>query len=148
MLPTWKPQYSVNHSLLDAQHQELFRLALEVYTLSPQRATKEKVRTLLKNFYMYMKEHFKEEEAYMEEIGYENREEHGALHADIIEAMNGILQQSHSFLEIQAALRKIVRVWLMEHILVHDMQYEKWRKAKRREEAQAKPIAPDEITDL
>lgn len=148
MLPSWKPQYSVNHSELDAQHQELFRLALNVYTLSPQRATKENIRGLLKNFYMYMQKHFNEEEAYMKEIGYEGLEEHCAYHADIIESMNGILQQSHSFLQMQASMRKIVRVWLVEHILVHDMRYEAWRKVKRRETAKTKPLLDEEISPL
>ena len=129
MLPTWKPQYSVNHSLLDAQHQELFRLALEVYTLSPQRATKEKVRTLLKNFYMYMKEHFKEEEAYMQSLDYPLYDKHKKFHETIIEGMTKILKEKKSIAELQKSMKMIAKKWLVEHILENDLKIEKWRKS-------------------
>jgi hemerythrin len=138
MLPAWKNTYSVNHTELDAQHKELFRLAQEVYMLPPRLATKEAIRGLFGKFFSYMKKHFEEEEAYMEAIGFPSASEHKAYHEKIVAALTKTLQQSHTLPEIQMAMKKIVKVWLVEHILVKDMEYERWRKEKYHKEARAK----------
>lgn len=150
MLPKWRTQYSVNHSVLDAQHQELFRLAEQVYGLSAQDATKERIRKLMGQFYMYMKKHFGEEEAYMEHIGYPDLEAHRKHHEKIVEGLNEIIQKSHGLQEVREKLKMIVRVWLVKHILEIDMAYEKWRKSNRKKEYQQTAIVPppEELSHL
>lgn len=136
MLPEWKPQYSVNHTELDAQHKELFRLAAKVYSLDANAATKERISKLMKAFYEYIKKHFSQEEEYMELINYPKLDKHRAMHQGIITSLNSIIQQSQSLKEIRISMRKIVQLWLVEHILKHDMQYEKWRKDERHKNIQ------------
>ena len=132
MLPTWKERYSVHHTGLDAQHKELFNLAGKVYSLDMNAFTKEKARELFASFYGYMKKHFVEEQEYMESINYPKLEEHKEQHNEIVEGMNAILQKSHSYLEMREAMKKIVKDWLVDHILVHDLEYERWRKEKNK----------------
>ena len=148
MLPVWKVQYSVNHTLLDAQHKELFRLAAQVYGLDASAATKEKIRELLHGFYGYMKKKFSEEEAYMDTIGYPKLEEHRAQHLEIIDSFNAIIKKSHDLKEIREAMRMMVKVWLVEHIMQHDMQYEKWRKTDRCERAKNESKSEDSFEAL
>jgi len=148
MLPSWREQYSVNHTELDAQHKELFRLAAKVYNLDASAATKPKMRELLHGFYAYMKKHFSEEEAYMETIGYPKLEEHRIQHQKIIDSLNTIVKKSHNLKEIREAMRKIVRLWLIEHIMQHDMGYEKWRKSNRCKEARCENAAKDSFEDI
>lgn len=148
MLPSWKPQYSVNHSGLDAQHKELFRLAAQVYGLDASAATKTKIRELLHGFYGYMQKHFTEEEAYMEAIGYPGIQEHRTQHQEIIDSLNGIIKKSHDLKEIRSSMRMMVRVWLVEHIMQHDMQYEKWRKTNRCEKVKNENMAKDEFGEI
>lgn len=138
MLPMWKERYSVNHSGLDAQHKELFKLAGKVYSLDMNAFTKEKARELFSAFYGYMKQHFEEEQAYMESIEYPKLDHHKEQHSEIIEGMNAILQQSHSYLEMREAMKKIVKDWLVDHILVHDLEYERWRKTRHKIELETK----------
>jgi len=148
MLPVWKAQYSVNHTGLDGQHKELFRLAAQVYGLDANAATKSKIRELLNSFFSYMKKHFSEEEEYMRIIGYPDIEEHRVQHQEIINSFNGVIKKSNDLKEIREAMRMIVRVWLVEHIMRHDMQYEKWRKANRHEKAKDKSAANDKFEEL
>ena len=128
MLPTWKPSFSVNHSILDEQHKMLFKLAAKVHGLSAHEFTKEKVRKLLLDFYTYMQTHFEEEEEYMEKIGYPRLEEHKILHQKLIDSMNDILKKSFNYQKMREAMKEVTEKWLLVHILKEDMEYENWRK--------------------
>ena len=130
MLPEWKARYSVNHTTLDAQHKELFRLAGRVYSLDMRAFTKERVRELLREFYSYMKIHFSEEEEYMATIEYPELDAHKQLHQEIIAGMNAILEQSPNYAHMRESMKKIVKDWLVDHILIHDLNYEQWRKKR------------------
>lgn len=148
MLPAWKAQYSVNHTELDAHHKELFRLAAQVYGLDANAATKEKIRELMHKFYGYMKKHFKEEEEYMELIEYPDIEKHRLQHQNIINSLNSVIKKSHDLREVRETMRMAVRVWLVEHILQHDMQYEKWRKSNRCERIKSQSADNENYEEL
>lgn len=148
MLPVWKAQYSVHHTELDAQHKELFRLAAQVYGLDASAATKAKIRELLHGFFAYMQKHFSEEEEYMQTINYPKLEEHRIQHQGIIDSLNIIIKKSHDLKEIREAMRMMVREWLVEHIMQHDMEYEKWRKSNRCKQAKSQSAANESFGEL
>ena len=74
-----------------------------------------------------MREHFKDEETYMESIGYPYLKEHQALHEDIINAMTAILKETKGIEVLQAKMKTVSHKWLVEHILESDLKIEKWR---------------------
>jgi hemerythrin len=148
MLPTWKDTYSVNHTKLDSQHKELFRLAAKVYNLDSSAATKVKIKELLLQFYAYMKEHFSEEEGYMQDIGYPDLDKHKAQHAQIIHSLNKTIKEAQNLKQIRQSMRIMVRKWLVEHIIKHDLEYEKWRKSNRIQKIKEKSAAEDEFSEL
>lgn len=144
-MPVWKSRYSVNHTGLDAQHKELFRLAAQVYGLDASAATKARISSLMQAFYAYIKNHFSEEEEYMRIIGYPKLEEHRKQHQEITASLNKIIKQSQSLKEIRVSMRMVVKLWLVNHILEHDMQYERWRKKERHRKIQE---ADEEYEDI
>jgi len=125
----WSERFSLNHELLDAQHQELFELANAAQRLDPNDANKAELGRLFKEFYDYMGKHFKEEEAYMQSIDYPLYEKHKKFHESIIEGMTKILKEKKGVVELQKSIQMIAKKWLAEHILENDLQIEKWRKS-------------------
>ena len=129
MIIEWSERFSLNHELLDAQHQELFELANAAQSLNPNNANKAELGRLFKEFYDYMGKHFKEEEAYMQSIDYPLYEKHKKFHESIIEGMTKILKEKKGVVELQKSIQMIAKKWLAEHILENDLQIEKWRKS-------------------
>lgn len=125
----WIESYSLHHEKIDAQHQELFRLANCVEALDAKTTTKETLSKLLKEFFAYMEEHFKEEEAYMRSIDYPLLKEHKKLHEGIVNAMTALLKETKGIEALQAKMKIISHKWLVEHILESDLNIEKWRAA-------------------
>lgn len=123
----WSERYSLNHSKIDAQHKELFRLANCVEALDAHKVTKEELSALIKEFFNYMREHFKDEEAYMESICYPLLKEHQELHEKIIISMTTILKETKGIEALQAKIKIVSHQWLVEHILESDQKIEKWR---------------------
>lgn len=129
MVIEWDERFSLNHALLDLQHQELFELANAAQRLDPDNANKAELSKLFKEFYDYMAKHFKEEEAYMQSLDYPLLEKHKKFHESIIEGMTKILQEKKGVVELQKSIQMIAKKWLVEHILENDLKIEKWRKS-------------------
>lgn len=129
MIIEWDERFSLNHALIDLQHQELFELANAAQRLDPNNANKAELSKLFKEFYDYMAKHFKEEEAYMQSLDYPLLEKHKKFHESIIEGMTKILQEKKGVVELQKSIQMIAKKWLVEHILENDLKIEKWRKS-------------------
>jgi len=91
MISQWDEKYSLHVEKIDNQHKELFRLSAVVESLD-ERTTKEEVKKLLNSFFIYMREHFHDEEAYMESVGYPLLKKHRQLHHEIIEDFGTVNQ--------------------------------------------------------
>jgi len=74
-----------------------------------------------------MREHFKDEEAYMYRIGYPGLQAHCLLHQGIIQAMTSILKETKGIELLQTKMKEVSHTWLVEHILDHDMAIEQWK---------------------
>ena len=109
MIIEWSERFSLNHELLDAQHQELFELANTAQKLDPNNANKAELGRLFKEFYDYMGKHFKEEEAYMQSIDYPLYEKHKKFHESIIEGMTKILKEKKGVVELQKSIQMIAK---------------------------------------
>lgn len=126
MLPKWCEKYSIHNATIDAQHKKLFELAANVEMMSDKPVHKGQVKFLLAEFFNYIKEHFSDEEAYMEKIGYPALKEHQKIHKSIISTMVVLIQNIKSTNDLKEKLNVIVSKWLLEHILQEDMKIEKW----------------------
>lgn len=66
----WTPDLSVGVENIDEQHKIWFQKANELFEAGKERRAKEYINTMIDFLDEYTKKHFKDEEAYMEEIGY------------------------------------------------------------------------------
>lgn len=124
----WSLRFSVHNKLIDDQHKELFRLANAVEELRPHEASKTVLGVFIKDFFGYMREHFKDEEAYMLSFNYPLFLGHQRLHEEIIAEMTSIIKETKTTEGLQAKIKQASHKWLVEHILEHDLAYEKWHQ--------------------
>lgn len=127
----WKDFYSVAHQHIDDDHKILFDIAAEAFKTvnSPDRVNK--IRTIIKRLYDYMKTHFKNEERYMQEINYADFEIHKKLHENIIAQLNDFIRQlSKIKLEtFEKELARIIDISLLQHIIQEDRKIIIWQKS-------------------
>ena len=126
MILQWDDKYSLYVEKIDNQHKELFRLSRVVESLDKQ-TTKEEIKKLLNSFFIYMKEHFHDEEVYMKSIGYPLLKKHCQLHHEIIEDFTSLIKNNNTLQVLKDGMKKATKKWLIDHIMENDLKIEKWR---------------------
>ncbi len=130
MITQWDEKYSLKNEKIDAQHKELFRLFALVELLN-EKTTKNEIKDILNRFFVYMKEHFRDEEAYMQKINYPLLRDHHKLHQEIIEEFTKLLKENHTLQSLQENMKIATKKWLIDHIIDNDLKIEKWRKINK-----------------
>ncbi|EOZ1355239.1 bacteriohemerythrin [Campylobacter jejuni] len=129
MLPKWDKTFSIHNAKIDEQHKKLFELAGKVEYLIDKPVYKDEIKNLLAEFFNYMKDHFYEEERYMELIKYPDIETHKKIHKHIIQSMIELIKNIKSTNDLKEKLYLAVKKWLLEHILYEDMKVEQYRRS-------------------
>lgn len=80
LIPTWNEKYSIHDTIIDIQHQKLCELASKVESAVYKFVKREELKEILTELFNYMKEHFSNEEDYMQEIHYPYLNEHKIMH--------------------------------------------------------------------
>lgn len=83
---------------------------------------------VLRELLEYTKEHFKDEEEYMQSISFPRLEAHRAIHQDIIRDMVSAVTRVQNLNDLKDEIAKIAKNWLLVHIIKEDMQIEKFRR--------------------
>lgn len=129
MSVVWSEKYSLNHIKIDDQHKALFHLASSVEELDTQKSTKEELAVLIKQLFKYMREHFNDEEEYMQNIGYPLLPEHKKEHEKFINSMTDILKETKGLELLQSKIKTLSYQWRTKHVLSSDLAIEKWRRS-------------------
>ncbi|EDP8438471.1 TPA: bacteriohemerythrin [Campylobacter jejuni] len=129
LIPTWNEKYSIHDTMIDIQHQKFFELAGKVEYLIDKPVYKDEIKNLLAEFFNYMKDHFYQEERYMELIKYPDIETHKKIHKHIIQSMIELIKNIKSANDLKEKLYLAVKKWLLEHILYEDMKVEQYRRS-------------------
>lgn len=129
MLPKWENQFSVYNARIDEQHKKLFELAAHVEQISDRAVSKGEIKDLLADFFSYMKDHFYDEEKYMEVIGYPDLASHRAIHKGIVQTMIELIQNIKTTNDLKEKLYVVAKQWLLEHILYEDMKVATYRRS-------------------
>ncbi len=125
----WKDKYELHVPLIDTQHRELFqRVELFLQTLRSPSSWEEKVQRVnetLEFMNDYVVEHFRDEEAYQQEIGYPGYEAHRQIHADMVRYVLQVTAQyqregCNEQLMQQFAGRLLA--WLINHVAAEDQR--------------------------
>jgi len=129
----WNDSFSIDNAEIDAQHQQwiaihntLHGILLEGDVVSLQQAA---INTL-QEMQAYIRKHFAFEEAYMARIGFPEIREHWRLHKDFDTRVYGYLRdaQKDELPVLNSELVKILKNWLVHHILFEDMKFSQNRR--------------------
>ncbi|MEQ4403354.1 bacteriohemerythrin [Campylobacter jejuni] len=126
LIPVWDEKYSINDEKIDAQHQKLFELAAKIENAVYKFVQRDGLKEILTELFNYMKEHFSNEEDYMQEIHYPYLNEHKIMHKNIIRDMSYLIQNIKTTNDLKEKLYTIMSEWLLEHILHHDVMIGNW----------------------
>ncbi len=127
----WRPEYSLGHDGIDAQHQRLFALANDLHTAMTQGKGKGALSETLEKLVAYTKTHFANEERLMLAHHYPEYAAHKAAH-DALTAR--VLEFQKNFESGRAAmtveLLQFLKDWLRTHIGETDHKVAAFLKSK------------------
>jgi hemerythrin len=120
----WKPQYSVRIGSIDGQHQNLFRLAEELYAAMSAGQGRATLSRILDRLVQYTKVHFAHEERLMSLHRYPDLEAHMAQHRALTKQVMDFqaeFEAGHTVLTVQVL--HFLKDWLQKHIASSDQKY-------------------------
>lgn len=122
----WKPDYGLGVAVIDDAHRAIFAMAKRLYFqnyIPEKRALGTKAG--LHFLKVYVDRHFGEEEAYMAAISHADLAEHAEQHRHFREIIVPSLEKElkYDLYSEDATYRFLdtMRLWLANHILVHDL---------------------------
>lgn len=119
----WTPDLSVGVKHIDDQHKIWFEKANNLFEAGREQRAKEYINQLIDFLDEYTKEHFRDEEVYMEEIGYPELDAQKKAHAsfvnDLAKLKNDYNESGGNILVILNANKMVIN-WLTNHIRVMD----------------------------
>jgi hemerythrin len=121
---TWKPEYSVGNSIIDAQHKSLIEMINKLHEALKVGKGGSGAIEIVREMIDYSKFHFDAEEKLMSQIHFpeiaEHKKEHQAFIAKTLDFENRIKAGT---LSISIDMALFLRDWLSNHILVNDKAY-------------------------
>ncbi|MGI6577396.1 MAG: bacteriohemerythrin [Eubacteriales bacterium] len=125
MAVKWTPNLSVGVEYIDSQHKIWFEKANDLFEAGKNRKSKEVIGEMLDFLDDYTKQHFKDEEAYMEKISYPDIEKQRAAHKIFVEELAKLKQEyqrSGGNLTVIINANQMILNWLTQHISTMDKQ--------------------------
>ena len=119
MAIVWTQDLSVGVNSIDGQHQQLFKMADELFEAGKTGKSKEKIGDLLNFLDAYTKQHFSDEEAYMKSINYSGLAEQEKAHQAFINELaklKGEYDKSGGNIAVIINANQMVVDWLTKHI--------------------------------
>jgi len=119
----WTPNLSVGVRHIDDQHKVWFEKANGLFEAGKEHKSKEYISSMLEFLDDYTKQHFRDEEAYMEKIGYPEIDAQRKAHASFINELAKLkneYEKSGGNIIVIINANKMVINWLTTHILNMD----------------------------
>lgn len=127
----WKSQYSVGIASIDGQHQNLFRLAEELYKAMNAGQGKAALSRILDRLVQYTTVHFAHEERLMGLHRYPEIADHAAEHRSLTKqvlAFQADFEKGKALMTIQVL--QFLKDWLQHHIAESDQKYAPFLKER------------------
>ncbi len=118
----WNDNFITGIPFIDKQNKKIFKILDEAFEEVAEDERDEKIKKVLTHLYSFMKEHFKKEEEFMQEINYSEMKEHKQIHQNIIQSCNELLKeinQTNSEL-FEKKLAQLIDEHIVNHMLVED----------------------------
>ncbi|AJC86611.1 bacteriohemerythrin [Campylobacter sp. RM16704] len=130
---SWKEEYSVHNKTIDEQHKALFEIAKKIYFMTENHVKLQKIKSISAELFKCVKIHFRDEEDYMEKIGYPDLAHHKKVHKEIVSFLIILFKHSRTVNEFKERFNIFIEKWLLGHILYEDQKYREYVKQKLRE---------------
>lgn len=132
----WRIEYKIGVDSIDREHKELFSIINKLLSMEKEGKDPEWICSEgIKFFRDHANKHFKNEEAYMESIGFKHLEEHKRIHSDFKDNMLPTLEAELERTNYsQQALDHFLGVctgWLIGHTLTEDMAIAEGKDGKK-----------------
>lgn len=120
----WKEEYSVNHPIMDAHHQQIFAIINKMHDILLYQKDQDKFESYLIELKDYANYHFSEEEQLLTSLNYDGlikqKTQHQFYQNKIDELI--LLYRSDKKL-IELKTMSFLKEWIIKHILEYDLQY-------------------------
>ena len=127
----WKPQYSVSLPSIDGQHQNLFRLAEELFKAMTAGQGKSVISTTLDRLVQYTIVHFAHEERLLSQHHYPDLASHVAEHRTLTKKVLSFqkdFDDGKVFMTVEVL--EFLKEWLKHHIAETDQRYVPYLKER------------------
>lgn len=123
----WDESFSVHHEELDSQHKKLLGLYNNLHESllhgTIEEATEQKKKTL-DSLVDYIEYHFQSEEQHLKELNYADYEEHCLVHQNFSNKIKTLQKDiENGNMVFTTSLIKLLRNWILDHILKEDKAY-------------------------
>ncbi len=123
MSVVWTSNLSIGVKLIDDQHKVWFEKANSLFEAGKEQRAKDYINTMLNFLDEYTKQHFKDEEAYMEKIRYPDIAVQKRAHANFVKELAKLksdYNESGGNILVILNANKMVIDWLTNHIKTMD----------------------------
>jgi len=121
---SWQPEYSVHIDAIDRQHQALVALIRQLQEAMAEGRGRTFQDKLIEQLVIYTNEHFRFEEGFMGENGYDSLGEHIEQHRLLKSQVSELQRRIHDGEAVSnPSLILFLRNWLTEHIMQHDQKF-------------------------
>jgi hemerythrin-like metal-binding protein len=129
----WNDAYSVGVVAMDDQHKKLFGMINRLADCHAARncGSSGVFHEVLSRMFDYTQVHFRDEEDYLQRIGYPQLAEQKMEHAAFFRQMATFCVAASEGIQDEAAVYHYLKDWWLPHILESDMQYRDFAESKR-----------------
>ncbi|HHY37308.1 MAG TPA: hemerythrin family protein [Firmicutes bacterium] len=132
----WTPDLSVGVKHIDDQHKTWFEKANDLFEAGKARKAHDYIKTMLAFLDEYTQQHFRDEEAYMEKIGFPELEAQKKAHASFVQELAKLKSEydksGGNILVIINANNMVVN-WLTNHIIKMDKRIGEYVRSLERD---------------
>ena len=123
MSSIWNENFVLNIPQIDEQHKKFFEL-FEKVSEGDEQKEPEELNKLLIELENYLEYHFKEEEQFMKDIGYNDYENHKKQHEFFLKRIEEMRQEfDYKNPWLFDKIRTFIKKWFISHILHKDFEY-------------------------
>ena len=122
-LMEWSDELDIKVNDMNDQHKGLLDIMNQLFDQFNQGANFLILNALLTQLAQKTIEHFREEEIFMESIGYTGLDSHKQIHQKLLETLDEHIEAFNQSRELNRQFFDFLRLWLRSHIMGIDTKY-------------------------
>lgn len=122
----WDAKYNLGVPAMDDEHQLIVEAMNQLHELHEAKTLGPPLLKVMQQLVRVTRNHFADEEAYMERLGYPDLRKHCHMHAHLLDRLNQFEAEMRTSGAASAELFSFLKMWLKAHICGIDTQYVKF----------------------